>query len=44
LQDWKLFLTRKKGSSEGDELEVLGILIDQYDEHFPVGMQIQLKQ
>ncbi|MFV8333470.1 helix-turn-helix domain-containing protein [Flavobacterium sp. GSP14] len=29
----------KKGSSEGDELEVLGILIDQYEnEHFPVGM------
>lgn len=29
----------KKGSSEGDELEVLGILIDQYEnEHFSVGM------
>ena len=29
----------KKGSSAGDELEVLGILIDQYEnEHFPVGM------
>jgi HTH-type transcriptional regulator/antitoxin HigA len=37
------FLTRKKGSSEGDELEVLGILIDQYEnEHFLC--QIQLKQ
>ena len=29
----------KKGSAEGDELEVLGILIEKYeDEHFPVGM------
>ncbi len=29
----------KKGSSAGDELEVLGILIEKYeDEHFPVGM------
>ena len=29
----------KVGSSEGDELEVLGILIDQYEnEHFPIGM------
>jgi HTH-type transcriptional regulator/antitoxin HigA len=28
----------KAGSLEGDELEVLGILIDQYEnEHFPVG-------
>ena len=29
----------KIGSPEGDELEVLGILIDQYEnEHFPIGM------
>lgn len=29
----------KKGSSEGDELEVLSILIEKYeDEHFPVGL------
>ncbi|MNF86333.1 Helix-turn-helix domain protein [compost metagenome] len=29
----------KSGSSEGDELEVLGILIDQYEnEHFPIGL------
>jgi HTH-type transcriptional regulator/antitoxin HigA len=29
----------KKGSSEGDELEVLSILIGKYeDEHFPVGL------
>ena len=28
----------KAGSPEGDELEVLGILIDQYEnEHFPIG-------
>ncbi len=27
----------KKGSTEGDELEVLGILIEKYeDEHFPI--------
>ena len=29
----------KAGSPEGDELEVLGILIDQYEnEHFPIGL------
>ena len=29
----------KKGSSEGDELEVLSILIEKYeDEHFPIGL------
>lgn len=29
----------KSGSAEGDELEVLGILIDQYEnEHFPIGL------
>src|ERR1700744_3893530 len=28
----------KKGTPEGDELEVLGILIEKYeDEHFPIG-------
>ena len=28
----------KKGSREGDELEVLGILIEKYEEeHFPIG-------
>jgi HTH-type transcriptional regulator/antitoxin HigA len=28
----------KKGSAKGDELEVLGILIEQYEqEHFPIG-------
>jgi HTH-type transcriptional regulator/antitoxin HigA len=34
----KIFDARK-GSPEGDELEVLGILIEKYeDEHFPVGL------
>ena len=29
----------KKGSPDGDELEVLGILVDQYEnEHFPIGL------
>ncbi len=29
----------KLGSAEGDELEVLGILINQYEnEHFPIGL------
>lgn len=29
----------KKGSKEGDELEILSILIDQYEkEHFPIGL------
>ncbi len=45
-KDYNLALTRleeifdaKSGTSNGDELEVLGILIDQYEnEHFPVGL------
>ena len=29
----------KKGTTEGDELEILGILIDQYEnEHFPIDL------
>ena len=29
----------KKGSPEGDELEIMGILIDQYEnEHFPIDL------
>ena len=29
----------EKGSLEGDELEILGILVDQYEnEHFPIGL------
>ena len=45
-KDYSLALERlekifdaKKGSSEGDELEVLSILIEKYeDEYFPVGL------
>jgi HTH-type transcriptional regulator/antitoxin HigA len=38
LKDWNLFLT-PKGHSEGDELEVLGILIDRYEnENFPIDL------
>jgi len=45
-QDYNLALERleiifdaKLGSTEGDELEILGILIDQYEnEHFPIGL------
>ena len=34
----KLFLA-KKGTKEGDELEILGILIEQYEnEHFPIDL------
>jgi HTH-type transcriptional regulator/antitoxin HigA len=39
LQRIELIFDAKKGSPEGDELEVLGILVDQYEnEHFPIGM------
>ena len=39
LERIEVIFDAKKGSSEGDELEVLGILIDQYEnEHFPIGM------
>jgi HTH-type transcriptional regulator / antitoxin HigA len=45
-KDYKVTLARmeqifdaKAGSAEGDELEVLGILIDKYEnEHFPIGL------
>lgn len=45
-KDYNLALARldkifdaKPGTDEGDELEVLGILVDQYEnEHFPIGM------
>ena len=34
----ELIFDSKKGTAEGDELEILGILIEKYeDEHFPVG-------
>jgi HTH-type transcriptional regulator/antitoxin HigA len=39
LERLEVIFDAKKGSPEGDELEVLGILIDQYEnEHFPIGM------
>lgn len=35
----ELIFDAKKGSSQSDELEVLAILIDTYEnEHFPIGM------
>ena len=38
LERLELIFDSKKGSPEGDELEVLGILIEKYeDEHFPIG-------
>ncbi len=45
-EDYNLALKRlevvfnaPKGSPEGDELEILGMLIDQYEnEHFPIGL------
>jgi HTH-type transcriptional regulator/antitoxin HigA len=45
-KDYQQALTRleeifdaKKGTEQGDELEILSILIDQYEnEHFPIGM------
>lgn len=39
LERLEVIFDAKKGSSEGDELEVLGILIDQYENgRFPIGM------
>ncbi len=39
LERLEVIFDAKKDSSEGDELEALGILIDQYEnEHFPIGM------
>jgi HTH-type transcriptional regulator/antitoxin HigA len=39
LDRLELIFDSEKGSSDGDELEVLGILIDQYEnEHFPIGL------
>ena len=38
LEKLELIFDAKKNSQEGDELEVLGVLIDQYEnEHFPIG-------
>jgi HTH-type transcriptional regulator/antitoxin HigA len=39
LKRLELIFDSKQGSKDGDELEVLGILIDQYEnEHFPIGL------
>lgn len=39
LKRLELIFDSVKGSPEGDELEVLGILTDQYEnEHFPLGL------
>lgn len=38
LERLELIFDSKKGSPEGDELEILGILIEKYEEeHFPIG-------
>ena len=38
IQRLEVIFNAKKGSVEGDELEVLSILIDQYElAHFPIG-------
>lgn len=39
LERLEVIFDSKIGSPEGDELEILGILIDQYEnEHFPIGL------
>lgn len=39
LERLEIIFDAKKNTSEGDELEVLGILINQYEnEHFPIGL------
>ena len=39
LQRLEVIFDAKKETKEGDELEILGILIDQYEnEHFPIGL------
>ncbi len=39
LERLEMIFDAKKGSVQGDELEVLGILIDKYEEtHFPIGL------
>jgi len=39
LNRLEIIFDTKKGTSQGDELEVLGILIDQYEnEHFPIDL------
>jgi len=39
LERLEIIFDAKKGSEEGDELELLGMLIDQYEnEHFPIDL------
>lgn len=39
LNRLEIIFDAKKGTKEGDELEILGILIDQYEnEHFPIDL------
>jgi HTH-type transcriptional regulator/antitoxin HigA len=39
LERLEIIFDAKKGTKEGDELEILGILIDQYEnEHFPIDL------
>ncbi len=39
LERLEIIFDAKKGTTEGDELEILGILIDQYEnEHFPIDL------
>ena len=39
LERLEIIFDAKKGSKEGDELEILGILIAKYEEeHFPIGL------
>ena len=39
LERLELIFDAKKGTDEGDELEVLGILIEKYEnEHFPIAL------
>lgn len=39
LQRLEVIFEAKKGTQEGDELELLGLLIDQYEnENFPIGL------
>ena len=39
LERLEVIFDAKNGTHEGDELEVLGILIDKYEnEHFPIGL------
>ena len=38
MERLELIFDSKKGSANGDELEILGILIEKYEnEHFPIG-------